>query len=153
MNNEDENPYMTDTGILICDLYLLSYEGLKVIFQVCKTTPKTVCLIELATKKYKDGYTLTKKYRPSKQPLVVVKDNVFSRSAYEVSAMRIDKKLPIRIDLRSKLFWEATKYTRYPKRGIFFAVPFLNHRNTYWKKPVELSKIKKKEAEEKVVLA
>lgn len=131
----DKNPYMTDTGILITDLYILTYEGLRVIFQVCKTTPRSVFLIELATKRYKDGYTLTKKYRPSKTPLIVVENNVFSRSTYEVPAIREDKKLPIRITLSSKIFWEASKYTCFPKRGIFYAVPFKDHRDTYWRKP------------------
>ena len=129
------NEFMTDTGIYITDLYLLSYCGMKIIFQVCKTTPKTVFLVELATKRYKDGYTLTKTYKPSKKPLIIKENNVFTKSTYEVAAIREDKKLPIRIGMNSDVFWEAQKYVKYPRRGTFLAVPFTNHRNTYWKKP------------------
>ena len=133
---------MTNTGIKILDLYLLAYSGMKVIFQVCDTTENTVTLIELATKKYKNGYTLTKHYKASKKPLIIKNNNVFTKSKYKVVSIREDKKLPIRIDMTTKIFWEAQKYVDYPKIGTFLAVPFLEHRNTYWKKP------KKKEEKE-----
>ena len=45
-------------GVFLQDIYLLSYCGIKVIFQVCKTYERSVCLIELATKKYKNGISL-----------------------------------------------------------------------------------------------
>lgn len=131
---------MTNTGIKLLDLYLLSYCGLKVIFQVCETTERTVTLIELATKKYKNGYTLTKKYKASKKPLVIKGDNVFTRSNFKVVAIREDKKLPIKIDMTTKLFWEAEKYVDFPKVGIFLAAPFLDHINTYWAKPQKKEK-------------
>ena len=131
---------MTNTGIKILDLYLLSYSGMKVIFQVCDTTETTVTLIELATKKYKNGYTLTKRYRATKKPLVIATNNTFTRSNYRVMAIREDKKLPIKISMQTQLFWEAQKYVKYPKIGTFLAVPFLDHRDTYWKKPKEREK-------------
>lgn len=139
--NDNSNPYMTNTGILISDIYILTYAKMKVIFQVCRTTPTSVFLIELATKKYKDGYTLTKKYHASKKPLIIKYDNVFSRSTYEVPALREDKKLPIQIDATTDIFWEALKYNKYPKFGTFLAIPFTEHRDTYWKKPKLLEKI------------
>ena len=128
---------MTDTGIKMLDMYLLSYCGIKVIFQVCDTTDSTVTLIELATKKYKDGITLTKKYKSTKKPLIIKGNNTFTGSNFFVSAIREDKKLPIRIDITTKIFWEAQKYTDYPPMGTFLAVPFPDHRDTYWKKPKE----------------
>ena len=132
---------MTDTGIKILDMYILSYCGMKIIFQVCDTTNKTVKLIELATKRYKDGYTLTKTYKASKKPLIIENNNVFTRSNYEVLAIRDDKKLPIRITMSTKIFWEAQKYRKYPRMGTFLAIPFLHHRNTYWKKPKEIENV------------
>ena len=126
---------MTDTGIKILDVYILTYNGIRVIFQVCDTTEDTVTLIELATKRYKHGITLTKRYKATKNPLVIKKDNVFTRSSYEVKATRPDKKLPIKIDMTTKLFWEANKYVEYPRMGVFLAVPFTSHRTTFWRKP------------------
>ena len=135
---------MTDTGIELLDLYLLSYAGIKVIFQVCKTTRNTVFLVELATKKYRDGYSLTKTFKPSKKPLIIKNKNIFTKSTYEVCAIRPDKKLPIKIDLSTKIFWEAQKYVDYPLIGTFLAVPFVDYLNKYWKKP------KKKEKEKNI---
>lgn len=132
---------MTDNGIKLLDLYILSYLGIKVVFQVCNTTRNTVTLIELATKKYKDGITLTKRYKATKKPLIIKNDNVFSRSKYKVVAMREDKKLPIKIDLTTKIFYEAQKYQEYPPMGTFLAVPFVEHRTTYWKKPKKIEKV------------
>ena len=129
---------MTDTGIYLLDLYLLSYSGMKIIFQVCKTTKKSVFLIELATKRYKGGYTLTDTFHATKSPLIVVDKNVFTKSTYEVPATRKDKKLPIRILYGSRAYNEATKYVKYPKFGTFLAVPFLDYMNTYWKAPKKL---------------
>ena len=124
---------MTDTNIHLLDLYMLSYEGLKVVFQVCDTTPDSVFLIELATKRYKDGVTLTKKYKATKKPLIITHNNIFTKSTYEVPATREDKKLPIKITMATPIFWEAYKHTPYPRTGTFLAVPFPDHRNTYWK--------------------
>lgn len=130
---------MTDTGIKLLDIYILTYCGIRVIFQVCETTDNTVKLIELATKRYKGGITLTKTYKASKTPLIIKKDNAFTRSTYEVAANRHDKKLPIKIDMSTKIFWEAQKYVDYPKIGTFLAVPFLDHRTTFWKKPERIN--------------
>ena len=42
-------------GIYLLDMYMLDYYGIKLFFQVCKTTENSVFLVELATKRYKDG--------------------------------------------------------------------------------------------------
>lgn len=125
---------MNEDGIFIQDMYLLSYCGIKVVFEVCETFPHSVRIIELATKKYKNGISLTKWIRPSKHPLVVTGPNTFEKSTYEVNT-RQDKKIEIVVTRASRLFWEATKYVDCPLVGKFLAVPFPDYRDTFWKKP------------------
>ncbi len=130
---------MNKDGVFLQDIYLLSYCGLKVIFEVCKTYDHSVCLIELATKNYKDGISLTKYVRPTFYPLVITKHNRFSKSTFEVFT-RPDKKLVIPIDTNTRLYWEALKYVPNPPVGRFLAVPFPDYLKTYWKKPKKLKK-------------
>lgn len=121
------------------DIYILSYCGIKVIFQVAKVTEDSVFLVELAAKRYKDGLTLTKHLKTSKNPFFVT-DNTRSKTTFEVFT-RPDKCLPIKINYSSKIFWEALKYVDYPCIGTCLAIPFDDYLTTYWKKP-------KKEAKE-----
>ena len=121
-------------GVFLQDIYLLSYCGMKVIFQVCKTYERSVCLIELATKKYKNGISLTKKIQASKNPLIITRNNSYYKSTYEVPT-REDKKLIIHITPSDRIYWEAAKYNEYPKMGMFLAVPFPDYLKKYWKKP------------------
>lgn len=130
---------MNKDGVFLQDIYLLSYCGFKVVFEVCKTYDHSVCLIELATKKYKDGITLTKWIRPTRYPLVVFGQNRFSKSTFEVRT-RPDKKLVIYIGPQCRLYWEALKYFDMPPTGNFLAVPFPDYLQTYWKKPKKLKK-------------
>ena len=130
---------LNEDGIFLQDIYLLSYCGLKVIFQVCKTYSHSVCLIELATKKYKDGISLTKWIHPSSKPLVVTGPNTFEKSTFEVKTNH-NENISIVITRASKLFWEAAKYIDCPLVGTFQAVPFKDYLNTYWKKPKKLKK-------------
>jgi len=130
---------MNKDGVFLQDIYLLSYCGFKIIFEVCRTYDHSVCLIELATKKYKDGITLTKWIRPTFHPLVVMKYNRFSKSTFEV-ATRSDKKLVIYIGPQHRLYWEALKTNPHPPIGNFLAVPFPDYLNTYWKKPKKAKK-------------
>ena len=125
---------MNRHGVCLQDIYLLSYCGMKVIFQVCKTYDRSVCLIELATKKYKDGISLTRKIKASKDPLIITKNNSYYKSMYEVPT-REDKKLIIHITSADRIYWEALKYVEYPKSGLFLAVPFPEYLEKYWKKP------------------
>ena len=130
---------MNKDGVFLQDIYLLSYCGLKIIFEVCKTFEHSVCIIELATKKYKDGISLTKRIRPALFPLVVTGSNRFSTSTFEVLTTP-NKRLAIHINRNSPIFWEAAKYVDCPLTGVFFAVPFPDYLNTYWKKPKKLKK-------------
>ena len=135
---------MTKNGICIGDIYVLTYCGIRVILRVCNTSERYVYLYELATKRYKDGYALTNRLKGSKKPLLVPKkDNVFSRSKFKVEANRIDKKLSIRIDSNTLLYWEAMKYVENPMPGPYLAHPFKNYRKYYWKKPNLLEKFRK----------
>ena len=141
---------MTKTGICLNDLYILSYFGFKVIFQVCWTSDDSVRLIELAVKRYKDGWTLTKRYHASAEPLIIKKDNVYTRSTYEVRATREDKKLPIRVDYSSKLFWKACDVLGHPVLvGTLLAVPYDRHKETYWTEP----KKKVRDNSEKIIVS
>ena len=126
-------------GVFTQDIYLLSYCGLKIIFEVCKTYENSVCIIELATRKYKDGISLTKWIRPTPHPLVVTGPNTFEKSTFEVKT-NPNKNLSIIITRVSKIFWEAAKYVDCPLVGTFQAVPFPDFRNTYWKKPKKIKK-------------
>ena len=63
---------LNDYGIFLLDIYVLNYYGIKVFFQVCKTTEKSVYLIELATKRYKNGIMLTKNFSASKKPYIIL---------------------------------------------------------------------------------
>lgn len=130
---------MNKDGVFLQDIYLLSYCGFKIIFEVCKTYDHSVCVIELATKKYKDGITLTKWIRPTLHPLVVLGPNRFAKSTFEVQT-RSDKKLVIYIGPQHRLYWEALKYVDMPPTGKFLAVPFPDYLKTYWKKPKKLKK-------------
>lgn len=130
---------MNKHGIFIQDIYLLSYCGIKVIFEVCETFEHSVRIIELATKKYRNGISLTKRIRPTRFPLVVTGPNTFEKSRYEVRT-RPDKRLEIVITRASRLFWEATKYVECPLIGKFLAIPFPNYRDTFWNKPKKYKK-------------
>jgi hypothetical protein len=143
---------MNKHGIFINDIYILSYYGIKVIFQVCETYPESVRLIELEQKKYKDGWTLTKRLKPARYPMVVKGKNRFTKSTYEVKS-RPDKRLEIKIDMRTELFWyalnsSATIFDNVPRVGTLLAVPFPEFRNKYWKN----SKILKKTIDKKIYI-
>ena len=124
------------------DIYALNYYGIIVVFEVCDVHHEKedyVSLIELETKRYKDGIALTKQLKPAKYPLVIKNNNVWSKTTYYVRA-RLDKKLPIVVSQTSRLFWEATKYVDSPMIGTFLAEPFPNYLTTYWEKPKKIKK-------------
>jgi len=133
------------------DIYILSYYGIKVVFQVCETYPESVRLIELEQKRYKDGWTLTKRLKPAKYPFVVSKPNTFTKSTYEAKT-RPDKKIEIKIDSSCELFWYVARYVckheSFPRVGTVLAVPFYNFMNKYWKN----SKILKKDIDNKTYI-
>ena len=118
--------------VYIQDIYILSYYGIKVVFQVAKVTENSVFLVELATKRYKDGLTLTKGLKTSKKPYFVKGNNTRSGTTFEVFT-REDKTLPIRIWYDSDIFWEAAKRVSAPLVGTCLAIPFNDkYLSAYW---------------------
>ena len=120
-----------EQGIIIGSFYILNYYGVYVFFRVCKTTKKSVYLIELATKKHKDGVVLTKGFKTTKKPYIVQNNNTWRKSNYEVFPTK-DKLLPIEIEYGSKLYNEALKNTRYPMVGTGYAEPIEDIWKWYW---------------------
>lgn len=123
-------------GIFIGDVFILNYCGIKVLFQVCKTTKNSVFLVELATKRYKDGIMLTKSIKASKNPLIINKDNTHTHSTYEVVPIKLEKDywLPIEIKPFSKIHIMALQRNgfEYAPTGYAYAVPVKEYYNRYW---------------------
>lgn len=144
---EDE---LNECGIFLLDIYLLDYYGIKTFFQVCKTTKKTVFLVELATKTTKNGIMLTKRIKASKKPLIIRSDNAYTKSTYEVKPINMNGKdfwLPILIKYGDPIHIEAEKYDDFPVCGYAYAVPIKDVINKYWEKPIDIVK------EEKISMA
>ena len=129
---------LNESGIFLLDTYLLDYYGVKVFFQVCKTTKHSVYLVELATKKTKYGIMLTKRIKASKKPLVILKNNTYTKSEYEVTPINLNGKeywLPIEIHYGDLIHQEAEKYYDFPAVGYAYAVPIKDVINKYWETP------------------
>ena len=122
---------LNEQGILIGSFYILNYYGVYVFLRVCKTTKKSVYLIELATKKHKEGISLTKGFKPTKKPYIVQFNNTWRKSNYEVFPTK-DKLLPIEITYGSKLYNAALQNTKYPVCGTAFAEPVQDIWKWYW---------------------
>ncbi len=134
---------LNEDGIFICDYYMLDYYGVLVIFQVCKTRKKSVYLIELATKIIDNKIMLTDQIKASKKPLVIRENNVFTKSTYEVTPIRLNGKdlwLPIKIDFGDPIFLEAKKYEPYPAWGYAYALPVKREDvvGIYWEMPEKI---------------
>lgn len=126
---------LNDYGIFLLDIYVLNYYGIKVFFQVCKTTEKSVYLIELATKRYKNGIImLTKNFSASKKPYIILNNNTRRKSTYEVYPVKngYGHYLPIEVKLGSRLHEEALNRTDFPIAGTAYAVPVRDVLNKYW---------------------
>ena len=121
---------LNDSNIFLLDIFVLNYYGILVFFQVCKTTEKSVFLVELATKRYKNGIMLTKRLRTSKNPYIILTNNTHTKSDYEVYPSRMG--LPIEITYGSKLHREAEKINGFAITGTFYAVHCWDYLNKYW---------------------
>lgn len=127
-------------GIFLLDIYLLDYYGIKVFFQVCKTTKDTVFLVELATKRTKQGIMLTKRIKASKKPYIIHTNNTYTKTKYEVQPINLNDReywLPIEINYGDKIHTDAFKYCDFPSVGYAYAVPIKDYLNKYWEKPKE----------------
>lgn len=137
---------LNECGILLLDIYMLDYCGIKVFFQVCKTTRKTVYLVELATKETEHGIMLSKGLKASKDPLIVLTDNTPTKSKYEVTPIKLNGKeywLPIPIGYSDPIHAEATRYSDFPPCGYAYAVPIGDVVDKYWEKPHPIERKKK----------
>lgn len=138
---------INEKGIMLLDVFMLDYCGIKVFFQVCKTTKKSVFLVELGIKKYKNGITLLKGFKPSKNPYIITINNTQTKSTYEVFPEKIDDNeywLPIEIKMGSKIYIKAiTKNREYPPIGTAYAVPIKEYANKYWENSTEIEKEEK----------
>ena len=120
--------------IRLLDVFALNYYGILVFFQVCKVTENSVFLVELATKRYKNGIRLTKHFSASKKPYIILNNNIYTRSTYEVYPIRngYSYLLPIEVDIDSPLYQEALNRTEYPVLGTVYASPIYDYANKYW---------------------
>ena len=126
---------INEYGVFIGDVYVLNYYGVLVFFRVCETRKETVFLVELGTKKYKNGIMLRKGLKASKTPLVVLKNNTYSKTNFEVKPIKLfDEQywLPIEVKYGDPLHKEACKYHEFPSVGFVYAVPLEDYLNKYW---------------------
>lgn len=120
--------------IFLLDVFVLNYYGILVFFQVCKTKQNSVFLVELATKRYKNGITLTKGFKASKKPHIILNNNTHTKSTYEVYPVPngYNVMLPIEIDINTPIYQEAWERTEYPIIGTVYAKPVYDYANKYW---------------------
>lgn len=132
---------LNDFGVFIGDVYVLNYYNILVFFLVCRTTEKTVFLIELATKRYKNGIMLTKRLKPSKNALIIINNNSKRNGTYQVVPNK-DLSLPIKIDMNLPIYKKALERTEFPLIGTFYATKVIDYTNRYWLLEEKLDKIK-----------
>ena len=132
---------LNQQGIFIGDYFVLNYYDILVFFQVTKTTKNSVFLIELATKHTKYGIMLTKRLKPSKNPLIIQKNNTSTKTQYEVYPTKLNDKeywLPIYINYGDKIFELASKQTDFPAYGYAYACRINEVINKYWEEPKKM---------------
>lgn len=138
LQNYNKNE-LNEMGIFVGSFYILNYYGICVFFRVCKTTKKSVYLMELATKRYKEGIMLCKGFKGSKNPYVVLENNTWRKSKYEV--FPTEEGLPIEVQYGSKLFNEAKNKMcqNVPMCGQVYAQPieFNDLMAHYWLDDIE----------------
>ena len=122
---------LNDFGVFLGDIYVLNYYGILVFFYVCKTTERTVFLVELETKPYKNGLILTETLKASKKPLIIVNNNTYTKTTYEVMPTK-ELFLPIQITTDLPIYEKALECTDYPLTGVFYISKVVNHVGKYW---------------------
>ena len=123
---------LNDQGVFIGDIYALNYYEILVFFEVCKTKEKTVYLVELGTKRYKNGVMFLKGYKASKRPLIITENNTRNKTTYQVRPQK-DLSLPILITTDTPIYKRAKdNLVRHPQTGIFYATKIVDYINHYW---------------------
>lgn len=131
---------LNEKGIIIGSFYILNYYGICVFFRVCKTTKHSVYLMELATQRYEDGIMLKDGFKGSKDPYVVLENNTWRKSQYEVFPEK-NGCLPIPVEYGSKLYREAeNKMVGSPLCGTVYAepIPYDDLMSHYWLDDIEI---------------
>ena len=122
---------LNDNGVFIGDIYVLNYYEILVFFEVCKTEAKSVFLVELGTKRYKNGVIFQKGFKTSKKPLIIAENNTRNKTTYQVRP-RKDLSLPILSTTDMLIYKRAKENTKYPNTGIFYATKIVDYMNRYW---------------------
>lgn len=147
-------------GIVTGDIYSLIYYGVYIYFQVTKITTNSVFLVELGTKKFKkendnNNYvTFLSDCKPTKKPLVVLENNVFTKTKFEICPILFygekEAFLPIEVKQGSKLHLKAMELNkRYVPANCYAYATFFKHSHEYhcyWKE-IETEKIIQKNNE------
>ena len=108
---------INEQGIMLLDVYAIKYNNSMVFFQVCKTKKNSVTLIELASKPYLDGIMLDPAMVASKKPIIIKKNNTFTKSTFEVKPIKWEKD-----------YWLPIEFNGF----VYYAVPLKDYRNKVW---------------------
>ena len=130
-------------GIMLGDTYILNYCGVLVFFEVCKTRTNSIFLVELKSQENWDGTMISRKIQASKNPLIILENNTYRKSTYEVFPIEMVEGqywLPIKIDYGSKIYKKAAENVEFPTYGYFYAIPYKNAYNKYFKKNIKIMK-------------
>lgn len=122
---------LNDQGVFLGDIYVLNYYEILVFFEVCKTKEKSVCLVELGTKRYRNGVMFLKGYKASKRPLIITENNTRNKTTYRVRPEK-DLSLPILITTDLPIYRRARENVKNPQVGIFYATKIVDYINHYW---------------------
>lgn len=122
---------LNDKSVFLGDVYCLNYYGILVFFYVSKTTAKTVYLVELGTKRYKNGIMLTKNLKASKKPYIILNNNTYTKTTYEVIPEK-NLSLPIMITSDLPIYKKALDNVDFPLTGVFYAEKIFDYINRYW---------------------
>lgn len=129
-------------GIIFGDCFYLLYCGINVFFYVCKTNKDNACVYELAKKRIKyEGKTveiLCNNFRPTKNPVVVLDNNCYTKSEYWVPTTE-DGCILIPVSAGDPLYEKAIEEmgVEFPPTGEFKAIPLTEERKNglmcyYW---------------------
>lgn len=121
-------------GVFVNDVFLLNYYGILTFFQVAKTTENYVYLVELATTQEERGISIDKHLKTTKNPKVVLTNNVRSKTKYKVIPLihHFEPVLPIEVEENSILYKEVYAYVDYPEPGTYYAYKVNDYIDCCW---------------------
>lgn len=129
---------LNDCDIMLGDVYMLNYYGVKVFFEVSQTDYDKVCVYELKTKKmFIDGkyrIMIDEKGKSERKSTLVVplNENTYRKSKFWVEYANSNT-LKIPIDMNMPIYKEAVaRGVNCPVYGTAFAVYVPDWYNKYW---------------------